>query len=36
MFHQAIEVGYPTALEGVRRGSFDTEIAEWRPDLAEG
>jgi hypothetical protein len=36
MFHHAIEIGYMTALEDVRRGSFDAEIAQWRPDLAEG
>jgi hypothetical protein len=33
MFHQAIEVGYMTALQDVRGGSFDTEIAMWRPGL---
>lgn len=35
MFSQAMEIGYMTALEDVRRGSFDAEIAMWRPDLAE-
>ncbi len=33
MFAQAIEVGYMTALQDVRGGSFDTEIAMWRPGL---
>jgi hypothetical protein len=35
MFHQAIEVGYLTALEHVRAGNFDGEIKMWRPDLAD-
>jgi hypothetical protein len=34
MFHQALEVGYMTALQDVRDGKFDGEIAMWRPDLA--
>jgi hypothetical protein len=36
MFHRALEIGYMTALEDVRRGSFDAEISLWRPDLAGG
>jgi hypothetical protein len=35
MMHQACEVGYLTALEDLRRGSLDAEIAMWRPDLAD-
>jgi hypothetical protein len=35
MFKQAIEVGYMTALQDVRAGNFDGEIAMWRPDLSD-
>ncbi|MGH3341371.1 MAG: hypothetical protein ACRDPK_00510 [Carbonactinosporaceae bacterium] len=35
MFVQAIEIGYMTALQGVRNGDFDDEIRMWRPNLHE-
>jgi len=36
MLRHAIEVGYLTALAGVREGEFDAQIRTWRPDLASG
>ncbi|MFI9585584.1 hypothetical protein ACIHCQ_27910 [Streptomyces sp. NPDC052236] len=34
-FSRAIEIGYAAALQDVRQGKFDTDIAEWRPELLE-
>lgn len=34
MFTEAMEIGYVTALQDVREGGFDDEIAMWRPDLS--
>ena len=34
MFTRAIEIGYMSALRYVREGSYDAEIAAWRPDLS--
>jgi hypothetical protein len=35
MIRQAIETGYAMALEHVRDGQFDDQIAMWRPELAD-
>ncbi|WP_345680604.1 hypothetical protein [Yinghuangia aomiensis] len=32
---RAIEIGYATALEHVRDGSFDEDLRQWRPELFE-
>jgi hypothetical protein len=34
MLVHAIEIGYATAVQDLRDGSFDEDIRQWRPDLA--
>ncbi|MEV5703651.1 hypothetical protein [Actinoallomurus sp. NPDC052274] len=35
MVDRAIQVGYMAALKDIQNGTFDDDILQWRPDLAE-
>ena len=36
MMQAAVQAGYAKALDDVRTGTLDRELATWRPDLAVG